>query len=96
MSATTVAVSEAVYQRLHRLSTQAGQSPEAVLDQALADYEGKLLASGRPTHEPRAASEAELLDDPGRIRIPPRAVTAVSAQVLVVARPAPRLREEEE
>jgi predicted transcriptional regulator len=44
MSTTTVDLSEAGYQRLIRLATQQGQPPEAVLDQALADYERRLLA----------------------------------------------------
>lgn len=96
MSAVTVAVSEAVYQRLHRLSTQAGQSPEAILDQALADYEGKLLPGDHRVQGPRASFEAELLDDPGRIRTPPREVRTIVARVRTVGRPAPRLSGEEE
>src|SRR5262245_2702973 len=71
MSTTTVDLSEAVYQRLIRLSTQQGQSPEAVLDQALADYERRLLSGEGRGPGPRASDEAELLDDPGRIRMPP-------------------------
>ncbi len=44
MSTTNVDLSEAVYQRLIRLATQQGQAPEAILDQALADYERRLLS----------------------------------------------------
>src|SRR5262245_46887613 len=44
MSSTSVDLSEAVYQRLLRLATQQGQAPEAILDQALADYEHRLLS----------------------------------------------------
>jgi predicted transcriptional regulator len=95
VSAVTVAVSEAVYQRLHRLSSQAGKSPEAVLDQALAEYEYKLLSQSRPGQQPRAAAEAELLDDLGRIRKPPRDVKSVAVRVVAVGRATARLSEEE-
>jgi hypothetical protein len=44
MPTTTVDLGEAGYQRLIRLATQQGQSPEAVLDQALAEYEHRLLS----------------------------------------------------
>jgi hypothetical protein len=44
MSTTSVDLSEPVYQRLIRLAVQQGQAPETVLDQALADYEHKLLS----------------------------------------------------
>lgn len=94
MSAVTVAVSEAVYQRLHRLSTQAGQPPETILDQALAEYEGR-RKSENCLAQPRAAAEAELIEGPGRIRLPPRTVKTVPARVVTVGRPAPRLSGEE-
>jgi hypothetical protein len=44
MSTASVDLSEAVYQRLIRLATQQGQAPEAILEQALADYERRLLS----------------------------------------------------
>ena len=44
MSTTTIDLSEPVYQRLIRLATQQGRPAEAVLDQALADYERRLLS----------------------------------------------------
>jgi hypothetical protein len=88
---TTLALSEHVFQRLHQLSTRAGQPAEVVLDQALADYESKLLAERDQPVQPRACSEAELLDDPGRIRISPRDVQAVTARVVSAGRQTPRL-----
>lgn len=92
----TVDLSEAMYQRLIRLSTQQGQSPEAVLDQALAEYERRLLSGEGRVPGPRASCEAELLDDPGRIRPPSRQAQAVTAQVRSVGRQPPRVRAEEE
>ena len=96
MSTTTLALSEDVFQRLHRLSARAGEPAEAVLDRALADYESKLLAAGGHPVEPRAYSEAELLDDPGRIRLSPRGVQALTVRVVSAGRRTPRLRGEDE
>ena len=96
MSPTTVDLSEAVYQRLIRLATQQGQAPEAVLDQALADYERRLLAGENRAPGPRASAEAELLDDPGRVRTPPRQAQAVTAQVRSTGRQPPRVHAEED
>jgi hypothetical protein len=79
MSTTTIDLSEAVYQRLIRLSAQQGQSPATVVAQALAAYEHKLLSGEGRGPGPRASSEAELLDDPGRIRTPPRQALALGA-----------------
>ena len=92
----TLALSEDVFQRLQRLSARAGEPAEAVLDRALADYESKLLAAGCHAVEPRAYSEAELLDEPGRIRMSPRAVQAVTARVISAGRQTPRVRWEDE
>jgi hypothetical protein len=77
-----------VQQRLQALSCKVGQSPEIVLEQALDDYERKLLSQGNRAMEPRASAEAELLDDLGRIRVPPRDQRRVLAQV-VSAPPSP-------
>jgi hypothetical protein len=96
VSTMTLDLSEEVFQRLHRLSARAGEPAEAVLDRALADYESKLLAAGCHPVEPRADSEAELLDDPGRIRMSPRAVRALTVRVVSVGRRTPRLRWEDE
>jgi hypothetical protein len=70
VSAAIVVTREAVYLRLHRLSTQAAvrKRPRS----GAADYEGKLLSANGPVQQPRASAEAELLDDPGRIRSAPR------------------------
>jgi len=95
VSTTTLALSEDVFQRLHRLSARAGEPAEAVLDRALADYESKLLATGDASVEPRAYSEAELLEDPGRIRMAPRGVQALTVRVVSAGRRTPGLREEE-
>ena len=40
--------------------------------------------------------ETVLLDDPGRIRMPPRGVRAVTAKILAAGRQQPRPRAEEE
>jgi hypothetical protein len=96
MSTTTIDLSETVYQRLIRLSTQQGQSPATVLAQALAEYERRLLSGEVRGPGPRACSEAELLDDPGRIRTPPRQAQAVTAQVRSAGRQPPRVSVEEE
>jgi hypothetical protein len=96
VSTTTLTVSENVVQRLHQLSVRAGQPEEAVLDRALADYEAKLLAGDRPPTEPRASCEAELLDDPGRIRMPPRNPQEVTVRVVNAGRGTPRLRWEDD
>ena len=46
---------------------------------------------GKPVSEPRAADEAEILEDTGRIRTPPRATTTVTAQVVSSGRRPPRV-----
>ena len=86
MSTATLSVSQNVFQRLHELSARAGEPAETVLDRALAAYAAKLLAGGCQGTEPRTAFEAELLDDPGRIRLPPRDVQAVTARVVAAGR----------
>ena len=96
MSTTTLALSADVFQRLQQISARAGQPAEAVLDRALADYESKLLAAGCHPVEPRADSEAELLDDPGRIRMLPRGVQALTVRVVSAGRRMPGLRWEDE
>ncbi|HKI36235.1 MAG TPA: hypothetical protein VKA46_30540 [Gemmataceae bacterium] len=93
MSASTVAINEASYQRLLDLVEQTGRPAAAILDQALADYERKLsggenASNGRST--PVAAEEAELLEDTGRIRMPPRARRSVVAHIVPAGRRAPR------
>lgn len=63
-------------------------------DQPLAAFEGRrvvitLSASPAPASEaesPFAPEEAELLDDAGRIRVPPREVAAVRLSVVDVGR----------
>jgi len=71
-----------VQQRLYALSCKVGQAPELVLEQALDDYERKWLSQGKHSMEPRASAEAELLDDLGRIRVPPRAPRQMLAQIV--------------
>ena len=90
MSAAILSVGEGVYRRLHRLSTAIGQTPEAVLDCALTDYERKMHADNPKMQVPSAAIEAELLDDPGRIRLDPRNQTTMSARVISIGRRAVR------
>lgn len=86
MSTTNLALDEGVYKRLHVLSDRVGQSPDAVLDQALADYEHKLQSGNHPSTAPRTSAEAELLDDPGRIRMAPRGQQTLLAHVVSVGR----------
>lgn len=86
MSTTILPLEDDVYKRLHVLSDKVGQSPGAVLAQALADYEQKLLARDHDSTAPRTSTEAELLDDPGRIRMAPRDQQAVLANVVSVGR----------
>jgi hypothetical protein len=95
VATTTLTLSENVFQRLRELSARAGQPAETVLDRALADYESKLLAGGCPPVEPRAHSEAEFLDDPGRIRMSPRGVRAVTAGIVSAGRRTPRVYRED-
>jgi hypothetical protein len=58
------------------------------------------LPSSSPTGAgvpgPQAAPEAEILEDPGRIRASPRTTQTVAAQVIAVGRPVPRLSTQEE
>src|SRR5207253_1327950 len=96
MSTTILALDERVYERLHVLSNRLGQSLEAILDQALVDYERKLESNDQPTTTPRTSSEAELLDDPGRIRMAPRGQQAVLAHVVSVGRRPCRAASEED
>jgi hypothetical protein len=83
---TILALDERVYERLCVLSNRMGQSPETILDQALVDYERKLESKDQPPMAPRTSSEAELLDDPGRIRIASRDQREVQAHVVSVGR----------
>lgn len=85
-----------VQQRLYALSCKVGQAPEIVLEQALDDYERKLLSQGNRLMAPAASTEAELLDDLGRIRVPPRASQRVLAQVVSIPRRPIRLTGEED
>ncbi len=93
MSATTVGIDEVSYQRLLGLVEQTGRPATAILEQALADYERKVSAGekvGGAPSVPVAAEEAELLEDTGRIRMPPRDVRSVVARVVPAGRRAPR------
>lgn len=73
MSLSTVGIDEVSYQRLLGLVEQTGRPAATILEQALAEYERKVSA-GEKTESapaaPRAAEEAELLEDTGRIRMP--------------------------
>ena len=94
MSATTVGINEASYHRLLHLVEQTGRPATVILEQALADYERKVAGceegwNGRPT--PAAAEEAELLEDIGRIRVPPQGRRLVVAHVVPAVARAPRL-----
>ena len=94
MPATTVGINEGSYQRLLHLVEQTGRPAGAILEQALADYECKVSSganSGNGPPQPVAAEEAELLEDTGRIRLPPRASRLVAAHVVPVPRRALRL-----
>jgi len=81
-----LALDEGVYQRLHVLSDKVGQSPDTILDEALTDYEQKLLAVAPASTAHQTSTEAELLDDAGRIRMAPRGQQAVLAHVVPVGR----------
>jgi predicted transcriptional regulator len=99
MSTTTVGIDETSYQRLLGLVEQTGRPAAVILDQALADYERKVSGqenAGKPRLAPVAAEEAELLEDAGRIRIPPREVRTVVARIIPTGRRAPRISEDEE
>jgi hypothetical protein len=76
------------------------------IGQPLADFEGKqvlvtLIAPDTPlgsSHStsqrspvPLASPEAEIVEDTGRIRMTPRAIQTVTAQVLAVGRQPPRV-----
>jgi hypothetical protein len=80
------------------------------IDQPLVEFEGKqvlvtLIApdtplplsgpTGAPATRPVASQEAEILDDPGRIRATPRETQTVLAQVVEVGRQPPRISTEE-
>lgn len=80
MSATTVGINEASYQRLLHLVEQTGRPAPIILEQALADYERKVSRGEKAANGltgPVAAEEAELLEDVGRILMPPRAKTSL-------------------
>ena len=96
VSTTTVALDEKVYERLLVLSGRVGQSPEAIFGQALTDYERKLESESRSQIVPRTEAEAELFDDPGRIRIAPRGQQAILAHVVSAARRPCRVSSEED
>ncbi len=94
MSPSTVALSEASSRLLHDLAEQTGQPAIAILDQALVEYSRTRSLEDRLV--PEASPEAEILDDPGRIRLPSRNVQAVAARVIPVGRRLPRIGEAEE
>jgi hypothetical protein len=85
-----------VLQRLHALSCKVGQTPEIILEEALDDYERKLLSKGCRSMTPSASDEAELLDDVGRIRVTPHASSQVLAQVVSIPRKPLRVTGEED
>ena len=94
MPATTVGIDEAAYQRLLHLVEQTGRPAGVILEQALAEYEHKVAGSARPVNglpQPAAAEEAELLDDVGRIRMPPRDRSLIAARIVAVPLRVPRL-----
>ena len=86
MSTAMLTLDHKVYERLQILSDRIGQSPEAILDEALVDYERKLEVKELPPMAPIASTEAELLDDPGRIRMPPRNQRTVQAHIVSIGR----------
>ncbi|MGH7223476.1 MAG: hypothetical protein ACRELF_09625 [Gemmataceae bacterium] len=82
---------------------------QLLIGQPLADFEGKqvlvtliaadtLLPSSWPASAavPRAAEEAEILEDIGRFRDTPRPRQTVSAEIVAVGRRPARLSGEEE
>jgi hypothetical protein len=94
MPATTVGINEGSYQRLIHLVEQTGRPASAILEQALAEYECKISGGANPGNsrpQPAAAEEAQLLEDVGRIRTPPRDSRLVAAHVVPVPRRTPRL-----
>jgi hypothetical protein len=54
------------------------------------------LVGGEPVGAPRASEEAEILEDPGRIRTLSRSATTVTAQLVAVGRRPPRVSLEED
>jgi hypothetical protein len=71
--------------------------------QTLAEFEGKKVLvtlivpdSPLPASIPPASLEAEILEDCGRIQAKPRALATVTAEIVAVGRPTPRLSVEEE
>ncbi len=60
-----------------------------VADSALSDLPAPGVNSNGGS--PHAAPEAELLDDPGRIRDPDRSARNITAQVISVGRAVPRV-----
>jgi hypothetical protein len=69
------------------------------IQEPLADFEGErvlvtlIAADAKLLHNavtvPRAASEAEILEDPGRVRRPARAAKTMSAQIISIGRRLP-------
>ena len=99
MSVTTVGINEGCYQRLLHLVEQTGRPAGAIIEQALADYECKVSGAAKACHQPPqpiASEEAELLEDAGRILMPPRGRRLVTAHVIAVPRRDPRLDGAEE
>jgi predicted transcriptional regulator len=99
MSTTSVDLSAAVYQRLIRLAAQQGQAPEAILDQALADYERRLLsgegwdAMNRRRAELIAKKSREALTEEERAEF--ERLQRISHEALERQFPRPRLTPEE-
>jgi hypothetical protein len=74
------------------------------IEQPLTDFEGQhvlvtLIAADELLHKgitvPRAASDAEILEDPGRVRRPARAANATSAQIVSIGRRLPPVVKED-
>ena len=78
------------------------QAGRILTGQTLADFEGKpvyvtlIVPEGPVTQSEPVSEEAELLEDPGRVRIPRRAVSAIEVDVVDVGRRLPREYAEEE
>ena len=91
-------MSKAAQEILRDLSRQTGQPPAVILDDALEEYRRKFVDEEGTSGDsaPPAAEEAELLEDPGRIRMPARVRRTLAVRVAVVGRRPPRVSEVED